>query len=85
MTISVIFDNYHPILPMQYGYVVFVFYKFSVCYPKCNNSKLRLMMRQSSGVLNNEEYPFIAITPRSTLTQNSCTCSSPIYGSNRSV
>ena len=44
-----------------------------------------LMWGSSPGVLGNMEYPFIAITPRSTLTQSSSTWSGPIYGPNRIV
>ena len=38
------------------------------------------------GMLHNYmEYPFIAITPRSTQTWSSSICQIPIFGSNRSV
>ena len=37
----------------------------------------------SSGVLRNVEYPFIAITPRSTLSRSGSTSQSPINWSNR--
>ena len=37
----------------------------------------------SNRALENVEYPFIAITPRSTLTQSGGTCLGLIYGWNR--
>ena len=39
----------------------------------------------SSGALENMEYSFIAITPRSTLTQSGRTCLGLIFESNRTV
>ena len=38
-----------------------------------------------TGTLGNKEYPFLAITPRSTLARSSCTGKVPMYGSNRTV
>ena len=52
-------------------------------YPEYD-TKLDLMVRLYSGDLGSMEYPFIAITPNSTLACSS-SCKEPIYRSNRSV
>ena len=43
------------------------------------------LLSSISGDLDSIEYPFIAITPRSTLALSDSTCDDTIYGSDRSI
>ena len=43
------------------------------------------IVRYQSKDLGNSEYPFIAITSRSTQTRISSTCKGPIYALNRTI
>ena len=46
-------------------------------------TKLHIIVRLTLGALGNVKYSFIAMTPRSPLTQIGSNSLSPIYGSNR--